>query len=458
MPPLFIFLLHAGTNGYVIRYLFLFYNQGVSMTVIKALFAGLAAMSLCSAQSVNISGKVTDTGGTALPGAIVSLETGGQTTTTGVDGSFLLAGTANITEQNNQFLPQKLSATVHNGVLYVNVKEKSAVVITTFNLQGQVVSTIQRTMEAATHPIALPHRGAGVYLYKVKSGKSEFLIRSHSIGRVSGGTEESVEGSSSNALAKQARSTAAINDVIVVTKSGYLNYRVVVTNSDTGGIEIKMIVCEATVTDIDGNTYQAVKIGNQVWMTENFRATRLNDGTAIPHVDSIQGWTLITTPAYVLYNNTTNADSIRKFGALYNWLTVDTKKLAPAGWHVPTDAEWDTLQNFLIAKGYNWDGTTSGNKIAKSLAAKAYWVTWTDSGVIGNDLTKNNRSGFSAMPAGSRYYDVNFNYIGKFCYWWSANAEDEAHAHYRMLNTSLDFLDNYISLTSCGFSIRLMKD
>jgi uncharacterized protein (TIGR02145 family) len=214
----------------------------------------------------------------------------------------------------------------------------------------------------------------------------------------------------------------------------------------------------STVTDIDGNVYTTVKIGNQIWTAENLRTTKYNDGTAIPHVPLISGWTNLTTPAYVIYNNTTDADSIRRFGVLYNWYVVNTGKLAPAGWHVPTSPEWDTLQNYLITNGYNWDGTTDSNKIAKSLAAKTDWIASAVPGTVGNDLASNNRSGFSGLPAGSRYYDVNFNYIGQIGYWWTSSAPDDAHAYYRMLNSFNVFLDSYEMLNSCGLSVRLVKD
>jgi uncharacterized protein (TIGR02145 family) len=294
----------------------------------------------------------------------------------------------------------------------------------------------------------------------VKSGNSEFVIKGNAVDGLSYGSAVSSQGSSSNTLAKQVMSKASINDVIAATKTGYLNYRVVVTNSDTSGIEIKMIVCEDTITDADGNVYQAVKIGNQVWTVENLRVTKYNDGSIIPFDTSSATWNNATTPKYCFYNNTTSTNSIKKYGVLYNWYVVspaNLKKIAPTGWHVPTDAEWDTLQNYLIAKGYNWDGTTTGNKIAKSMAAKTDWQTQATAGEIGCDLTKNNRSGFSALPGGIRY-NGTFNFQGGHGDWWSATAADASGAWNRYFHSELDYLGRGSFNKGSGFSVRLVRD
>jgi uncharacterized protein (TIGR02145 family) len=128
-----------------------------------------------------------------------------------------------------------------------------------------------------------------------------------------------------------------------------------------------MIASAGTVTDTDGNVYQTVRIGNQIWTVENLRVARFNDGTAISLDTSTATWDSlwikgITIPAYCYYNNMTNTDSITKWGALYNWYAVNTGKLAPKGWHVPTDSEWEVMQNYLVINGYNYDRTTDTTK------------------------------------------------------------------------------------------------
>jgi uncharacterized protein (TIGR02145 family) len=213
-----------------------------------------------------------------------------------------------------------------------------------------------------------------------------------------------------------------------------------------------------SISDIEGNIYHTVKIGNQEWTVENLRTTKYNDGTTIPFVTDRAAWQALTTPGYCYDNNTSNADSIIKFGALYNWYAVNTKMLAPVGWHVSTDAEWDTLQNYLITNGYNWDGSTTGNNIAKAMAAKTDWPSSVNAGEVGTDLTKNNTSGFSALPCGYR------NSVGDFgwfydCYWWTATELFTVYAWSRHLsygNSSL--LRGTSQIKSSGFNVRLVKD
>lgn len=97
---------------------------------------------------------------------------------------------------------------------------------------------------------------------------------------------------------------------------------------------------------------------------------------------------------------------------MYNWFTIETVIIAPPGWHVPTDEDWDLLLNFLIANNFNWDDSTTGNKVAKSMATKTGWDSSDSTGHIGNNMTDNNSSGFSALPRGTRH-DHGGSFIGQ---------------------------------------------
>jgi uncharacterized protein (TIGR02145 family) len=211
------------------------------------------------------------------------------------------------------------------------------------------------------------------------------------------------------------------------------------------------------LTDPDGNVYPTIKIGNQVWTVENLRSTRYNDGTPIALVAAGSDWER-TSPAYCWYDN--EPSNKEKYGALYNWFAIGTGKLAPRGWHVPTDVEWSQLAEYLVANGYNWDRTSTGtvedNKIGKSLAAKTDWYSDSVPGSIGNDLSKNDRSGFSGLPGGCRDREGDFNNEGLNGRWWSATERDATDAWDRSLRFGSLFR-NHLSKRN-GFSVRLVQD
>src|SRR5271157_2385763 len=207
-----------------------------------------------------------------------------------------------------------------------------------------------------------------------------------------------------------------------------------------------------TVKDADGNVYHTIKIGNQVWTVENLRTTKFNDGSAIPLVTGSASWKNHTTAGYCWYAN--KIENKNRFGALYNWYAVNTPKLAPLGWHMPSDAEWDTFEHTLIAQGYNYDAQTRGNKIAQSMAAKTYWMASTEGGTIGNNLAANNRSGFSALPGGCRGDDGSFSGVGDGGSWWSVTESGTSAAYYRYLSHFINALCKLYSPKSCGFSVR----
>lgn len=413
-------------------------------------------MFACVVQAGTISGTVVDSGGSPVAGALVKLENGELVTTTGTDGRFTLSGTPRLSPPlANQILPRSLQAWVQNGLLTLHVGEKSPVTITTHTIQGRIVSTQRKILGTGSHSVAITPKATGIYLCKVESGGDSTVLKVAVMGKKVHGARP-YGGIPRSALSRTAET---IYDVIAVTKDGYLNYRSAVTNLDTSGIEIAMIVCEGTLSDMDGNEYQTVRIGNQVWMAENLRTTRLNDGTPITLDTSSYDWTWTGGAEYCFYQNTTDADSIQKYGALYNWYAVHTDLLAPTGWHVPTDEDWDTLYACLVANGYNYDGTTTGDKTAKSLAQKCDWSQSSNIGEIGYRLTENNQSGFAALPAGYRNIDGTFFSIGYNAYWWSATMFDEVYSGMRRLSYgSENFFRTERYAQTCGFSVRLVKD
>ena len=182
----------------------------------------------------------------------------------------------------------------------------------------------------------------------------------------------------------------------------------------------------ATVTDVEGNKYETVILGTQTWMAANLNATKYNDGTAIPNVTDNTAWGSLTTGAYCNYNNL--ASNATTYGRLYNWYAVNTGKLCPTGWHVPSNAEWTTLENYLIANGYNYDG-----KIAKAMASTTSWNSSTSEGAIGNNPSTNNSSGFTALPGGFRNLNGTFFNIGYYGYWWSSTEDGSYGAWDRAL-------------------------
>jgi uncharacterized protein (TIGR02145 family) len=247
-----------------------------------------------------------------------------------------------------------------------------------------------------------------------------------------------------------------------------LNSLVKVDNSDTNNIEIKLVFLAdtvkdpATVKDIDGNVYHVVRIGNQLWTVENLLTTKYNDGTLIPLVTDSLVWSTLKTPGLCYYNNWTFADNIKRYGALYNWYAVTTGKLAPAGWHVPDSTEWNTLEKYLIDNGFNYDSTLTGNKVAKALAAQTDWPQSTIPGAPGNNVSTNNRTGFSALPGGYRTENTVCKYLdlGMSGFWWSSTQGDTAHALSRRL-TGLNNDPGFsimLSAKTRGLSVRLLKD
>ena len=194
-------------------------------------------------------------------------------------------------------------------------------------------------------------------------------------------------------------------------------------------------VMKAQVTDIDGNVYQTVTIGTQTWMLENLRATHLNDGTPIPYVaQSSTTWSSTYSPAFGWFNNdSVNNKSV--YGGLYNGYCVSSGKIAPAGWHVPTDADWEILSNYL--GGDNASGA--------AMMATTLWI-------LPNSHATNS-SGFTALPAGHREGNGTDQELGSLADWWESTGTNVVE-----IDDNNSNINRFYSDPHHGFSIRCVKN
>jgi len=215
-----------------------------------------------------------------------------------------------------------------------------------------------------------------------------------------------------------------------------------------------------TVTDIDGNVYQTVKIGDQWWMAENLRVTHYRNGSkletvtpgsgtwaspggdVIPNVTDNAAWSALSTGAYCNYNN--DEDNADTYGRLYNWYAVaDSRELAPVGWHVPSDAEWQTLVGFL-----GGDQVAGG---ALKEAGTAHWLS---------PNTGTDQVDFAALPGGYRLIQGGFQGLGENALFWSSTEDEEntSFAWYRPLHNSSSVINRFSDSKQIGESVRCVRD
>lgn len=196
-----------------------------------------------------------------------------------------------------------------------------------------------------------------------------------------------------------------------------------------------------SVTDADGNVYNTVVIGTQVWLKENLKTTKYRNGTAIPLVTDQSEWGGLTTPAVCWYENSqTNYGNT--YGAIYNWYAVKTGNICPTGWHVPTDAEWTTLVNFLGGEN------VAGGKMKET--GTTHW-NMPNTGAT-------NESGFTALPGGYRFTDGGFYDVANFGYWWSASEFNAADGFFRLIYFDDRVVEKGNFSKKYGFSVRCLMD
>ena len=204
----------------------------------------------------------------------------------------------------------------------------------------------------------------------------------------------------------------------------------------------KLKYLSETLTDIDGNVYKTIKIGTQTWMAENLKVTHYRNGEPIPNVANVTAWGAGSTGAYCNYDN--NENNSKTYGRLYNCYAVnDSRKLAPAGWHVPTDDEWSILINYLGGEN------VAGDKLKET--GETHWGK-------GNEGVTTNETSFTGIPGGRRDSYGAFADTGDCCFFWSSTVYNNNEAWYREMRYygSTVYRSEYSK--NAGLSVRCIKD
>jgi len=225
--------------------------------------------------------------------------------------------------------------------------------------------------------------------------------------------------------------------------------------------------CGEIVTDIDGNTYNTIQIGNQCWFSENLKTTKYNDGATITKETNETIWANLTTESYCWYNN----DSIAYFtiyGALYNWYVASSGKICPQGWRIPSDQDWKTLEMEIgmtqaETNGLNWRGTDEGRKL-KSCRTVNYPLGGICNTTIHPRWNENathygmDNYNFNGLPAGYRLPNGPFNSMGSMGAWWATDSYDTSRALFRLLRYYNSGVHRHYYSKNYGFSIRCIKE
>jgi uncharacterized protein (TIGR02145 family) len=409
------------------------------------------------------------TGASTTAGSVKvdNLTSGTSLTVTGSDILRLTTVTGINYIENSQSTEMKIypNPMIDNSTLQIYVPVAGDMIIGVHDMTGKLVAQNQSYVENGQQEYRLSGLNSGLYLVSVKGNSYQYSGKLLSK-NISNGTT-SIRKVRSNIQALDEK-TSMINSKGVQTTVDMIYtagdrikftgisgiYSTIITDIPTVDktITFTFIAC----TDGDNNNYPIIKIGNQVWMAENLKTTKFKNGTAPILNETVnEVWRTLLTPAFCWCNNN-EAEYKATYGALYNWYAASSGNLCPAGWHVPADAEWTTLTNYLTQNGYGYPG--GADQIAKSMAATWGWTTYAQAGTPGNDQLSNNSSGFTALPAGYRADGGVFVLHGLHGFFWSSEEFWSGEARglgVTYFNTTV-FRDRFYN--HYGFSVRCIKD
>lgn len=252
--------------------------------------------------------------------------------------------------------------------------------------------------------------------------------------------------------------TASLNEGFLANGEGILNYMISGIPTTSGIATFTISVGDKTcffsipvkeaikVSDVDGNTYKTVVIGNQIWIAENLKVTKYNDGTVIPNITDSAKWTKLNTGAFSYFNNDLTNNT--KYGKLYNWYAVNPtsnggKNVCPVDWHVPKINEWNTLISYL-----------GGEKVAGGKMKEVGTINWNKPNTDASNSTL-----FSALPGGFRDDLGNYGEIGEIGGWWSSTEVNNSTLVLGLVLESQNVNIEIVDINKVfGLSIRCIKD
>jgi uncharacterized protein (TIGR02145 family) len=340
-----------------------------------------------------------------------------------------------------------------NSTLSLSPPVSGDATISIFDMTGKLLTQIKSKLNKGLQEFHLSGIKSGSYLISVSgstyhfsgkllsNGESDETIIIQKISNNQSIDEKKVEADSKGELA-----TVDMNyttgDRLKFTGISE-NYRIIKTDvpASSKTITFNFISC----SDGDNNNYQVVEIGTQIWMAENLKTTKFNDGSAIPLVSDNTEWSNLTSPGYCWFNN--DAANKEVYGVLFNWYTLDAgsnggKNVCPVSWHVPSDADWNTLTTFLGGE------TVAGGKMKET--GLAHWFS--------PNTGATNESGFSAVPGSCCYSFGGFDVIGGIGFYWSTAENISSTGWNRAIYSSYPDLYRMEYPKKTGFSVRCLKD
>jgi len=387
-------------------------------------------------------------------------------------------------EQNEAFSLSQNVPNPFNGktTFTLSLSENSDIHITVCDIVGRLVMSQKMMLNAGNHIFALSLSQPQTYILKVKNEKGERSIKMVNTGDM-GHNEITLQETQTMFSALKSSLADGENEFFENDLMRYVGFATLAGSpASSNPIEIEQVGSQmydlefadptmdgqpcpqaSTVTDYDGNVYNTVLIGRQCWMQQNLRTTHYDNGDIVPMAS---GNCNEAEAARYYPNNDSSAVPV--YGYLYNWPAVMHNSLAsdsvpsgvqgicPAGWHVPSFDETNILKMYVITTGRYNCGTDSSH-IGKSLAANTAWISDTTTCAVGNDLSSNNATGFSAMPAGTHYNNLFTAFNGDFYFWTSTKYNGSWCYGRAMINTAAKFAYT-LSPQINAYSVRCLRD